>query len=155
MKRILSIVLALAMMMALMVTTASAADFTINVNIWDSNPQEGLQKIADKWTETSGVPVKIANVKINDVAQQIGINRSYLTSIFRKQVGMSPQEYLMQYRMDKAQDLLVESDISVQEIALRVGYENALTFSKIFKSYYGLSPAHYRQQKRRTEEEPG
>ena len=96
-----------------------------------------------------------ANAKINDVAQQIGINRSYLTSIFRKQVGMSPQEYLMQYRMDKAQDLLVESDISVQEIALRVGYENALTFSKIFKSYYGLSPAHYRQQKRRTEEEPG
>ena len=59
MKRILSIVLALAMMMALMVTTASAADFTIKVNIWDSNQQEGLQKIADKWTETSGVPVKI------------------------------------------------------------------------------------------------
>ncbi len=37
--------------------------------------------------------------------------------------------------------------------SLRVGYENALTFSNIFKSYYGLSPAHYRQQKRKAEEE--
>ena len=45
-------------------------------------------------------------------------------------MGLSPQEYLMQYRMDKAHDLLLESDVSVQEIALRVGYENALTFSK-------------------------
>lgn len=94
-----------------------------------------------------------ANAKVNDLALQIGINRSYLTSIFRKQMGISPQEYLMQYRMDKAQDLLLETDISVQEIALRVGYENALTFSKIFKSYYGLSPVHYRQEKRREGED--
>ena len=92
------------------------------------------------------------NAKINDVAQKIGINRSYLTSIFRQQMGISPQEYLMQYRMDKAREILLESDISVQEIALRVGYDNALTFSKIFKSYYGLSPAYYRQEKREARE---
>ena len=92
------------------------------------------------------------NAKINDVAQQIGINRSYLTSIFRRQMGISPQEYLMQYRMDKAREMLLESDISVQEIALRVGYDNALTFSKIFKSYYDLSPAHYRREKREERE---
>ncbi len=92
------------------------------------------------------------NAKINDVAQKIGINRSYLTSIFRQQMGISPQEYLMQYRMDKAREILLESDISVQEIALRVGYDNALTFSKIFKSYYGLSPAYYRQEKRESRE---
>ena len=90
--------------------------------------------------------------KINDVAQKIGINRSYLTSIFRQQMGISPQEYLMQYRMDKAREILLESDISIQEIALRVGYDNALTFSKIFKSYYGLSPAHYRGEKREARE---
>ena len=92
------------------------------------------------------------NAKINDLALQIGINRSYLTSIFRRQMGISPQEYLMQYRMDKAREMLLETDISVQEIALRVGYDNPLTFSKIFKSYFGLSPAHYRQQKRNAED---
>jgi len=88
------------------------------------------------------------NAKINDLAQQIGINRSYLTSIFRQRMGISPQEYLMQYRMDKAREMLLESDISVQEIAMRIGYDNALTFSKIFKSYYNLSPAHYRREER-------
>ena len=58
MKRILSVVLALALVLGL-VSVASAADFTINVNIWDSNQQAGLQEIADDWTKISGVPVKI------------------------------------------------------------------------------------------------
>ena len=50
--------LALALVLGL-VSVASAADFTINVNIWDSNQQAGLQEIADDWTKISGVPVKI------------------------------------------------------------------------------------------------
>ena len=66
MKRILSVVLALAMMMALVVTSANAADFTINVNIWDSNQQKGLQEIADDWTAISGIPVKIEVVDWNN-----------------------------------------------------------------------------------------
>ena len=62
MKRILTAVLLLAMMLSLTVfgpTASASADFTLNVNIWDANQQEGLQKIADKWSETSGVNVKI------------------------------------------------------------------------------------------------
>ena len=58
MKRTLAIVLALMMVMGGL-TVASAANFTINVNIWDSNQQAGLQAIADDWTAISGVPVKI------------------------------------------------------------------------------------------------
>jgi multiple sugar transport system substrate-binding protein len=58
MKRILSVVLTLALVLGL-VSVASAADCTINVNIWDSNQQAGLQEIADDWTKISGVPVKI------------------------------------------------------------------------------------------------
>lgn len=86
--------------------------------------------------------------KVTDVASYIGINRSYLTNIFKKRMGVSPQEYLMQCRMKKACDLLLETELSVQEISLRVGYENALTFSKIFKTYYGRSPKHFRNEKR-------
>ena len=66
MKRILSVVFALAVMMALVVTSASAADYTINVNIWDANQQKGLQEIADDWTAISGVPVKIEVVDWNN-----------------------------------------------------------------------------------------
>ena len=65
MKRILTAVLLLAIMLSLTVfgpTASASADFTLNVNIWDANQQEGLQKIADKWSETSGVHVKIEDV---------------------------------------------------------------------------------------------
>ena len=67
MKRILIVMLALVMVLTLAACGGSSnnggetpsGDFTIKVNIWDSNQQEGLQKIADKWTESSGVKVKI------------------------------------------------------------------------------------------------
>ena len=65
MKRILAIVLAMMMVMGGL-TVASAADFTINVNIWDSNQQAGLQAIADDWTAISGVPVKIEVIDWNN-----------------------------------------------------------------------------------------
>lgn len=87
-----------------------------------------------------------STIKVNDIADYIGINRSYLTSIFKKEVNVSPQEYLLQYRLKKAAQMLRNTNLSVQEIAESVGYENPLTFSKIFKQTYGLSPKNYRNQ---------
>ena len=88
-------------------------------------------------------------IRINEIAQYIGIHRSYLSAIFKKQVGMSPQEYLLRYRMEQAEKLLTGTGLPVQEIAGRIGYEDPLTFSKMFKQVYGLSPLHYREQKAR------
>ena len=85
-------------------------------------------------------------IKVTDVARYIGINRSYLTNIFKKKMGVSPQEYLLQYRLDKGSKLLLETRMSIQEIAQKIGYENPLTFSKMFKSVYGVSPRNYRLQ---------
>lgn len=89
-----------------------------------------------------------SNIKISDVARNIGINRSYLTKIFKKKMGVSPQEYLMQCKLNSAAKLLVETDAQIQSIARHVGYDNLLTFSKIFKGRYGVSPKHYRSQHR-------
>lgn len=93
-----------------------------------------------------------SNVKIGDVARNIGINRSYLTNIFKQRMGVSPQEYLMQCKLDHARRLLVETDAPIQDISHRVGYENPLTFSKIFKGSFGVSPKNYRAQKRSEKE---
>lgn len=89
-----------------------------------------------------------ANVKISDVARYIGINRSYLTSIFKKKMGVSPQEYLMQCKLDRACQLLRDSDASIQDISRRVGYDNPLTFSKIFRTRFGRSPTAYREEQK-------
>lgn len=93
-----------------------------------------------------------SNVQISDVARNIGINRSYLAKIFKNKKGISPQEYLMQCKLDYARKLLLETDAQIQDIAKRVGYDNLLTFSKIFKSKFGLSPKNYREQKSRIKE---
>ena len=86
--------------------------------------------------------------KVSDVAKYIGIHRSYLTGIFKKKMGVSPQEYLMQCKLRKARSLLLETRLPIQEISQQVGYDNPLTFSKIFKSFYGVSPKNYRVQHR-------
>lgn len=87
------------------------------------------------------------HIKINDIAQYIGINRSYLTSIFKKKMNVSPQEYLVSYRLKRGAELLRTTSLSIQDISVSVGYDNPLTFSKMFKQTYGLSPKNYRQQK--------
>lgn len=86
-------------------------------------------------------------IKIDDLADIIGISRSYFTGIFKKEVKMSPQEYLKNLRMEKAAFLLHSSEESIQEIAQQSGYEDSLSFSKAFKQKHGVSPSVFRDQK--------
>ncbi len=87
-----------------------------------------------------------SSARISDIASYIGITRSYLTHIFKQKLHISPQEYLLSYRLDQGSRLLRTTDLSIQEVARRIGYDNPLTFSKIFKNAYGLSPKNYRKQ---------
>lgn len=86
-----------------------------------------------------------ATAKISDVANYIGIHRSYMTNIFKNKMGVSPQEYLIQCKLKRAEKFLVETNNPIQEISRQVGYDNPLTFSKTFKNFYGISPKYYRQ----------
>ena len=88
-------------------------------------------------------------LKINELADRIGVNRSYLTSSFKKSLGCSPQEYLMNLRIEKAKTLLKNGGIQVSEVAAKVGYGDPLAFSKVFKARTGRSPREYKEEKRR------
>lgn len=85
-------------------------------------------------------------IKIDGIAEYIGINRSYLTRNFKKEIGMSPQEFLIKFRMEKAAGLLKNSEEPVNLIANKVGYADQLAFSKAFKEQYGVSPQKYRAE---------
>lgn len=85
-----------------------------------------------------------ATITISDLVEYIGFTRSYFTTFFKRYVGISPQKYLMQYRLKQSCRLLRESELAVQEIARQVGYENPLNFSRMFKNAYGVSPTEYR-----------
>lgn len=92
------------------------------------------------------IEANFSTAKVSDVAHNIGIHRSYLTSIFRKKLGVSPQEYIMRVKLDRARQLLLDSSAPVQEVSQMVGYENPLTFSKCFKNRFGMSPRAYRTE---------
>lgn len=84
------------------------------------------------------------NIRISDIANHIGIDRSYLTTIFKSTLNLSPQEYLITYKIDRAVALLENPDIKISNIGLELGYSDPLTFSKMFKRYKGVSPSEYR-----------
>lgn len=93
-----------------------------------------------------------ATAKIGDVAKFVGLHRSYLTNLFKSKMGISPQEYLMQCKLQQACKLLEETGNPIQEISRQIGYDNPLTFSKTFKNFYGVSPRDYRAKHLRDDE---
>ena len=99
------------------------------------------------------IQANYATARITDVAKYVGLHRSYLTNLFKTKTGISPQEYLIQCRLQQGCKLLKETNNPIQEISHQIGYENPLTFSKTFKSVYGVSPREYRT-KHQTDDKP-
>ncbi|MCR1898462.1 response regulator [Irregularibacter muris] len=85
------------------------------------------------------------NITLEDLGTHIGFNPSYFSSLFKKETGTSFIEYLSQIRMEKAKELLRESDLRIQDICLMVGYNDVKYFSKSFMKYTGLKPNEYRK----------
>ncbi len=81
------------------------------------------------------------NIKVEDIADALGVNRSYLSRLFKEATGSTIQDYLLRYRMNEATKLLTNPDNSVSYVAFAVGYNDAFTFSKAYKRYTGISPS--------------
>ncbi len=82
---------------------------------------------------------------IGDIARRIGVDRTYLFRLFKKETGMSPQEYLRNYRLKKAQALLRTTTLTLDMVAGSTGLGDASHLSKLFREAYGCSPGAYRQ----------
>ena len=88
------------------------------------------------------------DISVEGIAEFCGLNRSYFGRIFKEAVGRSPKEFLMNYRMIKAAELLKLTGLTIGDIGNAVGYPNQLHFSRAFKNTYGMSPREWRNKNR-------
>lgn len=83
------------------------------------------------------------DISVKDVAKYIGIHRSYFTTSFVKDMGITPVQYLIKLKMDRALEMLAEQSHTITEIAYSLGYSDLYSFSRAFKNYHGISPKQY------------
>ena len=83
-------------------------------------------------------------LEVNEIAEQLHISHCRLIALFKKFESVTPKQYIINLRIRKARELLENSSLSIGDIAAKVGYPNALYFSRIFKKNTGISPTQYR-----------
>ncbi len=86
-------------------------------------------------------------LSVEQIADILGITRSYLYTVFKDVCGLSPKEYITTYRINQACILLVQSEMTITSISYSIGFEDNLYFSKVFHKHMGLSPSAYRREK--------
>lgn len=87
-----------------------------------------------------------SKISIAEMAKSVGLNKNYFSTFFRENIGVTPQQYIIKYRINKACELMSNQGLTIGDISRSVGYDDALGFSKIFKREKGISPWKYRQQ---------
>lgn len=81
---------------------------------------------------------------IEDICEKLYVNKYYVSHIFKKYTGFSPMQYVTRCRMTLAKNLLEETDLSINEIAEKCGYEDVINFFRNFKKSENTSPLAYR-----------
>lgn len=92
------------------------------------------------------------SITVEEIAEHCRLNRNYLSRIFKEEMRIGIQEYLVNFRLSAACDLLKFSDDNIRAISEKTGYSNQLYFSKAFKQKFGVSPTVWRNMNRRLPE---
>lgn len=83
-------------------------------------------------------------ITLEEVAEYVHLHPSYFSSLFKKSTGSSFKEYLNMVRIEESKRLLSNTDFSIIDIAIAVGFEYQSYFSKVFKNFTGLTPKQFR-----------
>lgn len=85
-----------------------------------------------------------SDISLYDIAEHLKISYPYLSKVFKEGAKLNVSYYLNKKRIDKSKKLLAETDMTIQEIALSIGYNNCQSFNRFFKKYEGITPGNYR-----------
>lgn len=107
-----------------------------NKSISETYVEEALSYIQSNYQD---------GITITNIAKHLSIDRSYFHRIFKKFIHISPQEYILNLKIEKACSLLTNTSLKIGDIARSVGYNDTLLFSKIFKKIKKCTPSDYRK----------
>lgn len=80
-----------------------------------------------------------------DIAKELNISYSYFRKVFKKYTGISPSQYILLLKIQKARDFLTNSKMSIKEIAYHCGFTSIYYFSRLFKEKHGYTPSQIRE----------
>ena len=110
----------------------NAIDISTDEAIKDSTVVEMIRFVKDNYQD---------KISISDLSKKLAYSESMLNRKFKKEVHITFNEYLNRYRINKAIELLKNSDYNITEISYMCGYSSAKYFSRVFKKYLGISPS--------------
>ncbi|RED85516.1 MULTISPECIES: helix-turn-helix domain-containing protein [Cohnella] len=96
-----------------------------------------LRYIESRYTE---------DLSLQQVADSVSMNANYFSTLFKKEMKQNFVDYLLQYRVERARELFLNTSLKAYEIGERVGFVNTSHFSRAFKKVCGMSPREYRKQ---------
>ncbi|WP_143306518.1 helix-turn-helix domain-containing protein [Chitinophaga vietnamensis] len=117
-----------------------------------------LTRSTFKYNDTQQVPAKILNaishiqlnlhrdLSVGVLAKRANLHTDYFSRLFLQHTGERPVKYIQEKRIERAQYLMVTTQMTFTEIATQTGFENVFYFSKIFKKITGISPGNYKKQ---------
>jgi len=82
---------------------------------------------------------------LEKIAEEMGVSSKYISRVFKEKTGVNLISYISWYRISKAKELLLKTDLNVNEISERVGIYSRTTFIRLFKKHEGTTPVHYRK----------
>ncbi len=87
------------------------------------------------------------DLSLAEIAEAAGLSQFHFARAFRRTTGQTPQQYLMQQRIERAKELLAKDDLPIVEISLRTGFKNQSHFTTLFRKFTKLTPKTWRELK--------
>jgi iron complex transport system substrate-binding protein len=110
--------------------------------------QEGMVRKADYVSQAIGYMQDnySKRISLQDLSELLDCSASYLSRMFKREIGQSPIDYLIALRITKSKELLLRTDATLQEIAESVGFVDSGYFNRIFRKHVGLSPSSFKSK---------
>ena len=118
---------------------------------------ELLDILNDNSNHSNAVAIKLAkqyiinnfnkNITLKDVADEVFLSQNYLSELFKKEIGEGFHDFLSNYRIKKAKEILLTTNLKIYEVAQNVGYNDSITFGRAFKKIEGTTPNNFRNKR--------